>query len=160
MNPIKIIPRSEWGARPPKQSRVSMRPKRVVIHHSADPTPSKSMGRSSEERRMREIQAFHQDTRGWSDIAYHILIFPSGRAYRGRPLKTIPACVENNNTGSVCICFVGNYDVDKPSDASVKTLKYLLNHNRNLQGLPVFGHRDFNQTACPGRYLYPLTKKF
>lgn len=108
---------------------------------------------------MRQIQNFHMDTRGWADIAYHLIVMPSGRVYRGRPLKNLGAHVENHNTSHVGICFAGNFETSKPTEKAIRTLTYLVKQHPRLRGKPVVGHRDFGGTACPGRNLYPITKK-
>jgi hypothetical protein len=52
----------------------------VSIHHTETPIPDSV----SEVQRLRNIQQYHQEERGWGDIAYHYLIGPSGTVYEGR----------------------------------------------------------------------------
>lgn len=154
MSKVRIIPRREWGARPPSGGRTRHSPREVVIHHTVYPTLSKSASPAQEKARMRTIQDLHQKTNGWLDFAYHLCIFPSGRVYRGRPLRTIGSHVANNNTGRVGIVFDGNFETGQPSENAMRSLRYLLRHHDVLKRLPVKGHRDFGGTACPGKNLY------
>jgi N-acetylmuramoyl-L-alanine amidase len=154
----RIIPRREWGAAPPTGSRIPQRPFEVVVHHTVYPTLRRTATKKQESARLRAIQRRHQ-ARGWIDIGYHLIIFPSGRAYRGRPLKTVGAHVESHNTGRVGIAFDGNFQTSTPTRAAIDTLVWLVRRHRVLRGMRVVGHRDFGGTACPGDNLYPITKK-
>ena len=87
MTKRRIIPRKEWGAAPPTGSRTPQRPFEVVVHHTVYPTLPRTATKKQESARLRATQRQHQG-QGWIDIGYHLIIFPSGRVYRGRPLKT------------------------------------------------------------------------
>jgi hypothetical protein len=154
----RIIPRKEWGAAPPTGSRIPQRPFEVVVHHTVYPTLPRTATKKQESARLRAIQRQHQ-AQSWIDIGYHLIIFPSGRVYRGRPLKTVGAHVQSHNTGSIGIAFDGNFQTSTPTRAAIDTLVWLVRRNRVLRGMPVVGHRDFGGTACPGDNLYPITKK-
>jgi N-acetylmuramoyl-L-alanine amidase len=146
-----------WGAAPPTGSRIPQRPFEVVVHHTVYPTLPRAATKKQESARLRGIQRQHQ-AQGWIDIGYHLIIFPSGRVYRGRPLKTVGAHVESHNTGRVGIAFDGNFQTSTPTRAAIDTLVWLVRH-RVLRRMRVVGHRDFGGTACPGDNLYPITKK-
>jgi hypothetical protein len=154
----RIIPRKEWGAAPPTRRRIPQRPFEIVVHHTVYPTLRKMATRKQESARLRAIQRQHQG-QGWIDIGYHLIIFPSGRVYRGRPLKTVGAHVENQNTGRIGIAFDGNFQTSEPTKVAIDTLVWLVKRHRVLRGMRVKGHRDFGGTTCPGDNLYPITKK-
>src|SRR5690349_1161673 len=110
---MKVHTRSEWGAKPARggshQAPGSIR--EVFIHHSAG--FGKSIDTVAEQKSaMRQMQDFHQNGRGWADIAYHFVVFqPYGllkraRVYQGRPLDVVPAAQEGHNTGTCAICIV------------------------------------------------------
>lgn len=85
-----------------------------------------------------------------------------------------------NNQPSVGIALVGNFNIDKPTDAQLKALISLITalaHKYNIdpesktdwhkkdssypyvstfQNYTVVGHRDVGATACPGESLYKL----
>ena len=96
MTKRRIIPRKEWGAAPPTGSRTPQRPFEVVVHHTVYPTLPRTATKKQESARLRATQRQHQG-QGWIDIGYHLIIFPSGRVYRGRPVKTVGAHVESHN---------------------------------------------------------------
>lgn len=84
---IKIISRSNWGAKSPNNSLADLpNPKRITIHHTVLPTLPATASQATEEQRMRNIQAGEmQPPQNFSDIGYHYVIMPSGRIYEGRP---------------------------------------------------------------------------
>lgn len=150
---VKILPRSAWGARSPTASRTPHTPMEIVVHHTVYPTLSQTATPKREHERMRTIQAQHQG-QGWIDFAYHLCIFPSGRVYRGRPLRTIGSHVANQNTGRVGIVFDGNFETRRPSEKALASYRYLKKHHPVLKNLhPTRPHRSFGGTACPGKFL-------
>src|SRR5262249_30661921 len=73
--------RAEWGARPNKEPYAPTAYTRITLHHTSGPQ-TKTLPESL--REVRFIQDFHQDGRGWSDIAYHFLIDAAGNIFEGR----------------------------------------------------------------------------
>lgn len=146
---MQIISRSGWGARSPQstvyQTDWSKRTAFVVHHSSADP-----------DQTVREIQNFHMDTRGWSDIGYNFLVDQHGRAYEGRGWLGIGAHVAGHNTATVGVCVIGNWTDTRPPTAALATISDLYREavRRKGRSLSVFGHRDLGSTACPGGDLY------
>jgi hypothetical protein len=82
-----IYSRKEWGARPAGPVAHGNRPPReAFLHNSDDPDFAQFNTLAKQKAKMRQIQDFHMDTRGWSDFAYHFAVFqPTGsiRAPRG-----------------------------------------------------------------------------
>lgn len=155
----RIIGRTAWGARLSRGTAPQPYVIETVVHHTAGPGPSANTKRA-EKALMREIQAFHMGpSRGWSDIAYNLVIMPSGRVYKGRGIGRIGAHVANNNTGRIGICFAGNFENEQPTKKALASLRWLVKNHPRLKGKPVKGHRDFGGTACPGKNLYPITQK-
>lgn len=156
---MKVISRAQWGARPAKHSHPqTVGPGSIVfIHHTTDKTPSRFLSRAKEAALLRATQRFHQDVRGWDDIGYSYIVFPSGRVYEGRGQNQIPASQQNANTGHLSICFYGNFDNSKTTWAARKSAALLA---RQLPGKYLAGHQDaadlspLNRTACPGKNLY------
>lgn len=120
----------------------------IVLHHSAsgnDLTPD----------------AIHQEhlKKKWAGIGYHFIITPDGKIYRGRPINTVGAAVENQNTNTLNICFIGNFNIgnNKPTVAQIAAclslIDYLFVYLKRK--LPVKGHRELMATACPGKN-FPL----
>lgn len=153
---LVVHSRAEWGARKPRCAMDRASPNRVTIHHTVTPT-NDSM---SPQARLRQIQAFHQNTNGWCDIGYNYLISRDGRVWRGRGAMTVGAHVENANTGNVGISFMGTH-TSTPATAkqmceTAKLIRRLhLDHPAiALTRTDVKGHRQQGQTACPGNALY------
>ena len=104
-----------------------------------------------EKAAMRQMQGFHQNTRGWTDLGYHYVIFPSGRVYEGRPEETVGAHALNGNL-MPGISFAGNYEKDEPTTHQIASYNELLDY---LGVTEAVGHYRVpgNYTACPGKHL-------
>ncbi len=117
--------------------------RRIVFHHTA--TPRSATPEQIHEEHIR---------RGWSGIGYHYLIRDSGTVYKTRPVSVIPACVEKGNTPSICIAWIGNYDVQEVPVAAIHSARDLV---RMIQEAypwvkEIVGHRELMPTVCPGKY--------
>ncbi len=157
-----VQPRSAWGARAAKCSSKDSNKYRMAIHHTFTP-PSSSGGY---EARIRSIQAYHQDTRGWCDIGYHFLVTEDGRVWEGRPVDTMGAHVSGNNTGNIGISWVGCFQKgacdgisssNVPTDAAIEGAGHVMNALAKKFGISptsadMKGHRDHPgaSTECPG----------
>lgn len=152
---VRIHSRSEWGARAPRCSGGTHQPTRVTIHHTVTPNAD-SM---SVPQRLRQIQAFHQDVRGWCDIGYNYLVSRDGRVWRGRGARTIGAHVSNANTGNVGISFLGTFTSSIPTAKSQCSAAKLIrrlheDYPISLNRTDIKGHRQYGGTSCPGAKLY------
>jgi hypothetical protein len=117
----------------------------IVVHHSADNGTPES------------IAGYHVNEKKWPGVGYHFLIDKSGQIYKGNNLDVVSYNVANQNTKTVGICCIGNYEEDTPSAATVESLKWLIGTVKAIIGdKPVIGHRDVGQTLCPGANLYKL----
>lgn len=145
--PARAITRDDWS-----------RGVTLVVHHTAGTRPRTE---NAERAELRAIQAAHQ-AQGWSDIGYNYVIMPSGRVYEGRGYNVVGAHTANHNTGTIGVCFAGNYEVVKPSRAQLvayrRLVRLLKKHGAQIRR--VRGHKQMpNQaTACPGRYLMRALK--
>ena len=125
----------------------------IVIHHAGFPDGDKD---SSAE----EIHKFHQETNGWAGIGYHFVIRKDGKIERGRKLDAVGAHAYHHNKNSVGICVAGNFDFVKVPDVQMDSLKLLtawLCQKFKLKPMKrgvIVGHRELNDTACPGENLY------
>jgi|GEM_PF-5724345 len=128
-----------------KRSLVSI--KQIVVHHSADNGTPESIAR------------YHVNGNKWPGIGYHFIIDNTGKIFQTNDMDTVSYNVANQNTKTLGICLIGNFDIQQPVEAQIESLKWLIGAVRGVVGqLPIFGHRDKGQTACPGNNLYKILK--
>ncbi|MFT5434011.1 MAG: hypothetical protein ACI9OJ_004723, partial [Myxococcota bacterium] len=159
-----VKPRSAWKARSTKCTSKDNGKSRMAIHHTY--TPPSSSG--SFEARLRGIQAYHMDTRGWCDVGYHFLVTQDGTVWEGRPIKYIGAHVGGHNTGNIGISFVGCFQTGScdsmgtmvPSEASLKAAGAVVAALSDQYSIAktttkVVGHGQHSgaNTSCPGDNL-------
>ena len=126
----------------------------IVIHHAGFPDADKD---SSAE----DIHKFHQEVNGWAGIGYHYVIRKDGTIEQGRKPLAVGAHAYHHNKNSVGICVAGNFDIGKPNREQMDSLKLLTawlcqryKLNPMKKGV-IVGHRNLNDTNCPGDNLYP-----
>ena len=90
-------------------------------------------------------------SRGFADISYSYVIFRSGRVYEGRGFEVVGAHTLGHNA-EIGVAFVGNYEVDDPTNASVAALEKLRKHIGATLGKKV-AHCKVYATACCGKKL-------
>ena len=155
---MRIISRSEWGARAPRSVQRVAASKReaVMAHYSTG--EELNVGKSGVDDWLRSIQRYHMDTHGWSDIGYNYMIDRFGRVYEGRGWDVLGAHAANNNTPNIGVCFLGDDDkgVQDVTPAARQAFADLFVWLQKKLGkkLKRRGHRDVNSTSCPGDELY------
>ena len=140
---------------PPIRTEYELRPstEMIVIHHAGFPDGDKD---SSAEA----IHKFHQETNGWAGIGYHYVIRTDGTIEQGRRPQMVGAHALHYNKNSVGICVAGNFEIGKPNHKQLDSLKLLtawLCQKYKLNPMKdgvIVGHRNLNDTACPGKNLY------
>ena len=152
-----VLSRAAWGAKKAKKPYEPMVPVRISVHHTE---AFQAFSKEDAANEMRVIQSFHQHGRGWIDIGYHFVIDGSGRIWEGRPLGVVGAHVKNKNDGNVGISLMGDFGAphnNQPAGAQVKSLVALMRWLTVKYNIPVArikGHRDQEDTSCPGDILY------
>jgi N-acetylmuramoyl-L-alanine amidase len=91
--------------------------------------------------------------RGYSDIPYHFVILADGSVHATRPLERMGAHCRGHNADSVGVALMGNLDKVPPTEAQVAALARLLAELRRKWDVPIFGHGELRNTACPGKFL-------
>jgi hypothetical protein len=146
---MDYVRRSAWGALPPKSKPVTIATpvKHLILHHSV--TPDHGI------RSMQSIQRFHQEARGWQDIAYTAVYSPADRVmYEGRGWAVAGAHTRNHNRTAHGICVLGNYETAEVSAQTVYDLAEWASWHGTTYGPDQYvGHRDLGTTACPGKHL-------
>ncbi len=114
--------------------------KYIIIHHRAGDGDVAS------------IHRIHLGN-GWAGIGYHFYVRKNGEIYKGRPIGSVGAHTAGANAVSVGVCFEGNFETENTmSKAQLKSGKELIGYLKALYPkAEVKSHRDFQQTACPGK---------
>jgi peptidoglycan hydrolase-like protein with peptidoglycan-binding domain len=149
---MELVRRDAWGAAPPrgKPVAVAVPVKDLFLHHSAGP----DNGLDS----VRAIQKFHQQSRGWADIAYTWLYSPKLRVFiEGRGPGIQQAAQRGHNRTGHSVCVLGNFDASTPARHVADDLADWARWHGGTWGPDHYRpHRDVNATACPGRHLNDL----
>lgn len=130
-----------------------------VIHHTVT---SVSLEEPNERRTIDSIDKYHKERRGFHvGVGYHVLVFPSGRAYRVGLPNTMRAHIGKLNHKYAGLAFVGTFRPMKPpTTAALKTARKVIADS----GIPLSGgHRDLTisgsgYTVCPGGWDLDLLK--
>lgn len=172
-----------WGANPKLRdgtSHLNKTLKQVHVHHTAS---SNDYSRADVPAIIRSMYRYHTRSLGWSDIGYNFLVDRFGRIWVGRKGSARHlvrgAHTLGFNHASMGIAVIGNFEAHRPTDRALSAIVRLAAwrldwYDRDPRGtitvrshgsdrfaagrhvtLPVIdGHRDTNETACPGKYLY------
>jgi hypothetical protein len=120
----------------------------IFIHHSVT-RPSTNPARD-----FRDIEAIGRARFG--RFSYSWVVHPNGTAGEGAGL-TVGAHTGGHNSTSLGICFIGNYEQDRPTAASLNTAADIIRYLQVAGIVPrevvIRPHRDVKSTACPGRHL-------
>src|SRR3990167_1542256 len=103
----------------------------VFIHHSVTAQLSPDALVTAEEEQMRALEAVGQSRFG-TGISYNVVIFPSGRAYRGVSCDRRGTHTGGRNSTVRSICFAGNYETNRPTDAQIATAAAIVAQGRDL----------------------------
>lgn len=157
---VRSVPRTEWSARDPRHvTRVDpSQRRRYVVHHST----GRNLGDRSLFAWVRNIQAYHMDVRGWSDIGYNELYGydpAEDRLYvfKGRGNGVLGAHVAGHNTTSIGGCFLGDYR-DGRDTFTAEMWQFVTFRREQLstyagRSLTLLGHSHLAPTACPGHQI-------
>ena len=178
-----IYTRAQWGANeswrdgPPRYNNTILQ---AHVHHSAS---GNGYSQAEVPALIRSFYRYHTHSLGWSDIAYNFLVDSFGTIWEGRyggmerPVRGAHTLGFNNSSTGFCV--IGNFESVQPTQPTLDSLAKLAAwklsiYGRDPQGwtqvtsegsdkfprghvvtLPVIdGHRDTNDTACPGGNLY------
>jgi len=117
---------------------------KIVVHHSATTSGTPE-----------SYARYHIDTRNFPAIAYHYVIQQDGTVYQTNYLNTISWHTAGENTSSIGICLTGNFDVQQPFPAQMRSLNALIASLKKQLGnnLQIKGHRDYSTKTCPGNNI-------
>jgi hypothetical protein len=156
---MRLVTRQQWGARSPRS--VVPLPRSAIdttVFHYSGADADEQANHANCAGRVRGIQRYHMDTRGWLDIAYSFLVCVHGYVFAGRGFDVRTAATGPANGHSLAVCFLGN---DSAGRADVTTAAQQAHveiaravNQRYGRVMRYAGHRDFMATACPGDELY------
>ncbi|MFE2148062.1 N-acetylmuramoyl-L-alanine amidase [Streptomyces sp. NPDC059456] len=162
-----------WGARAPKSPvRVlAARPQKIIVHHTATDNVTE-YGQDRAFAVARAMQTYQMDTEGWIDTGQHFTISRGAFVTEGRHgslaaldggAQTVEAAhCTGQNTVAVGIENEGTYITEEPRAEQYATLVDLCTRiclQYGIRPYQIYGHRDFNNTQCPGDRLYALLPK-
>ena len=146
---MDFVRRSGWGAAEPtgKPITIATPVKFLFLHHSVTPDNGPETVRS--------IQRFHQETRGWADLAYNVLYSPKYRTFfEGRGFGIAGAHTRGRNRDSHGLCVLGNFQTDTLPRHAIDDLADFARWHGGTWGPNRYTpHLDFGSTLCPGRAL-------
>ncbi len=155
-----VVPRYVWGAAP-ASSRTPLEvavARGIAVHYSAmlaDWVHSHDDCAS----RVRSIQRFHMQDRGWADIAYSWVVCHHGYRFLGRDLgiRTAAQGTTAGNDAYHAVCFLGA-DAENRDDVTDPGRRAIIDAIAEVQAwahrpIEVRPHSDFHPTGCPGDEL-------
>ena len=169
-----IYSRAKWGADESlKRGTPSYGTIRsAVVHHTAG---SNSYTADQVPAILRGIYDFHVNGRGWNDVGYNFFIDKFGRIWEGRAggtdLPVVGAQAGGYNSQTFGASTLGDFTSVAPPAAVVTAQSKLIAWKLGLTNIDptgttvidgkgtlprVIGHRNLNQTSCPGAKYYAL----
>jgi hypothetical protein len=180
-----ILSRATWGADESWRDsapRYNNAFQQVHVHHTASVN---DYAQTDVPAMIRGMYRYHTHNLGWSDLAYNFLVDRFGRIWEGRAggvtRRVRGAHTLGFNATSAGVAVIGNFEIGAPDPripnavAAIAAWKLSrwsgdpLGRARVVSEgsdkfatgrsvlLPVIdGHRDTNDTACPGSHLYAM----
>ncbi|GAB2574519.1 hypothetical protein Aab01nite_15560 [Paractinoplanes abujensis] len=168
-----VVSRAGWGADESLvKAPATVAPdgvKVVFVHHSG----FKAVPCAQSASQIRSIMA-NDVNEGFDDIGYNFVVDSCGTVFEGRKgsvtKAVVGAHVAGFNTGSAGVALLGDYTTIKPTQIALTRIAQiaaarLAAYGSDASGtaelggktLPrMAGHRDADQTACPGNAMYPF----
>ena len=116
----------------------------ITLHHTA-----------GNKNQTVESIAKDQIARGFAEFAYHFAIYQDGTIYAVNDIEEVSWHDSGQNTNSIGIVLVGNYQNDKLTEEQLKSIKLLTTAICNeVKIIGIRGHRDTSPTLCPGDNAY------
>ncbi len=113
----------------------------IAFHHMAHSTWG-----------VKDVEYYHVYNNGWPAIGYNYWIAKDGTVYKGRGLNR-GAAVSDHNSHIISVGLQGDFEKEYPTEAQYKSARELTEHfQNNFPSIKTVGcHKDWNQTACPGK---------
>jgi hypothetical protein len=157
---VLLVKRTDWGAaRARGRERLDPAVVRGVAIHYSGMNSDEQVEHRNCAGRVRGMQRYHMEERGWLDIAYGHVVCGHGYVFVGRGFGVRSAAngTKAANDRYFAVCFLGD---DTAGRADVTPTAYaalgelLRSYDRRIKReLDVRPHSDFAPTTCPGREL-------
>jgi hypothetical protein len=153
----KIAPHASYAANGPRDWAPAIHPrpwKWIILHHSATPSGG-----------ARKFDADHR-ARGFDDLGYDFVIGngtetangqievgPRWHSQRIGAHTQDPSGANRFNEYGIGICYVGNFDITRPTQAQLNSSAKLVAYLMKTYHIPadhILRHRDCKHTDCPG----------
>lgn len=149
-----MLCRQAWGARPALPGGRPHSITRMTIHHSAVALPD-NRGIIA---RLQQHQRYHQDDKGWVDIAYHAAVDRDGNIFRLRDTAIAgDTATDYDTTGHFLVLCEGNFDEEAVTEAQLDGAALVCAWATKQFGIGVdtlASHQEVaSATDCPGRSL-------
>ncbi|XP_031358997.1 peptidoglycan-recognition protein LC-like isoform X2 [Photinus pyralis] len=158
---FRIISRKEWLADPPKPGVEVLKipvPYVIIMHTASEPCSSEEVCK----KMVKDVQEFHAEGRGWSDIGYSFLVGGDGNAYEGRGWYNVGAQVYGYNSACIGIAFIGIFGQVLPPLRQLNAARELIRIGLDLKVISpnykLLTARQLQTTQSPGEALYKLVK--
>ncbi|WP_082978843.1 peptidoglycan recognition family protein [Mycobacterium sp. 1081908.1] len=150
----QLLCRDAWGARPARSGGKPHTITRMTLHHEAVVLGENRNAPSH----LRQDQRYHQDDKGWIDIAYHVGVDRNGNIYELRSTEFAgDTATDYNTTGHFLVLCEGDFDQEAVSEAQLRSAALAFAwaaQNFRIASNTLAGHRDLAATSCPGANLY------
>lgn len=155
---MNYIKRKNWGAAAPRRTPrrlLQVQSRGIVVHYEAVDSSMDTHDKCDD--RVRRTQRFHQETRGWSDIAYNWLVCRHGVIYEGRGwgVRSAANGTDEGNDGYHAVCYLDDDQrgTDLTAAAAAAIGVVVRECGAHGFGSEVRPHSSLKPTACPGEEL-------
>ena len=151
--PAVMLCRSAWQAQPALPGGRPHNITRMTLHHTAAVLGDNRNAPA----RLRQHQQFHQNDRGWIDIAYHVGVDRNGNIYELRDTGLAgDTATDYDPAGHFLVLCEGDFDQETVSEAQLNSAALAFawaTQHFKIGSDTLGGHSDYAFTACPGANL-------
>lgn len=146
--------RDAWGASLPRPGGRPHKINRMTLHHTAV-----VLGENSNiVSRLQQHQHYHQDVKGWVDIAYHVGVDRNGNIFELRTTDIAGDTATNYDPwGHLLVVCEGNFDEEPISEEQLNSAAWVFAWATQRFGISsdtLASHQEVTPTtACPGANL-------
>ena len=149
-----MLCREAWGARPALPGGRPQTVDRMTLHHSAVALPDNRAIIA----RLQQHQRYHQNDKGWVDIAYHVAVDRKGNIFQLRDTAIAgDTATAYDTTGHFLVLAEGDFDEEPVSEAQLSSTALVFAWAVKQFGIGVntlASHREVaSGTSCPGQNL-------